>query len=406
MPSAVDSFDPASPTMAADRYAVLAALRGESPVVFVPAVQMWAVTGHAAVREVLVDHRRFRSGGTYLPAQHLPEASFAEYPADGPLWRHSMVSADDEQHRRLRTAMTRAFTMRQVGTLEPDVLADAEVLAGGLVADGPEVDLFARFVRPLPSRTIARFFGLSVQEAPRFSGWSDAFLVPQVPGLPETAYATAARRFAEFDAYVRSLVTGDLDDVGPGIIHDLVTGHRDGLHDLTEDELVGDIANVLFAGHETTVSTLSNVLVRLLRDRPLWAALAAGEVDLPPLVDELLRLDTSGVGLFRMTVEPTTLAGVDIPAGARLWVSFAAADRDPATFDQPDDLQVRRARAAEAMTFGHGVHRCIGTALARTQVRIVLQVLPRLVPTLHLTGPVQEVPNFIIRTTPRLPAAL
>jgi len=406
MPSAVDSFDPASPTMAADRYAVLAAVRSESPVAFVPALQMWAVTGHDAVREVLSDSRRFRSGGTYLPSQHLPAASFVVYPADGPLWRHSMVSADDEQHRRLRTAMTRAFTMRQVRTLEPAVLADAEALAGELFVDGPEVDLFSRFVRPLPSRTIARFFGLPIGQAPRFSGWSDSFLVPQVPGLPEGAYVAAARQYAEFDDYVRSIITGDLSDVGPGIVHDLVTGYRDGTHDLTQDELVGDIANVLFAGHETTVSTVSNLLVRLLRDRPLWAALAAGKVNLPPLVDELLRLDTSGVGLFRRCPESTTLAGVHLPAGARLWVSFAAADRDPAAFDDPDDLQVLRPRATEAMTFGHGVHRCIGTALARTQVRIVLQVLPRLAPSLHLTGPVQEVPNFIIRTTPRLPVAL
>jgi len=212
--------------------------------------------------------------------------------------------------------MTRAFTMRQVRTLEPAVCADAEALAAELFVGGPEVDLFSRFVRPLPSRTIARFFGLPVEEAPRFSGWSDAFLVPQMPGLPEGAYVAAARQYAQFDDYVRSLVTRALSDVGPGIVHDVVTGHRNGTHDLTQDELVGDIANVLFAGHETTVSTLSNLPVRNLRDRPLWTALAAGEVDLPPLVDELLRLDTSG-GLFRTCPESTTLAGVHLPAGAR-----------------------------------------------------------------------------------------
>jgi cytochrome P450 len=103
-----------------------------------------------------------------------------------------------------------------------------------------------------------------------------------VPGLPTAAYVAAATQFAEFDAYVRDIVTGDRGTVGDGIIRTLVAGRRDGSHDLTEDELVGDIANVVFAGHETTVSTLSNMLVRLLRDRDLWDGLTRAPSMRPP----------------------------------------------------------------------------------------------------------------------------
>lgn len=406
-------LDPASPTMAEDRFDDLAALRSQAPVVFVPSIRMWAVTGHDAVREVLGDPARFRSGGTYIPSQHLPAESFRAYPQDGPLWQHSMVSADDGQHRRLRTAMARAFTARRVHELEPEIRADATLLVETLVgqlagqtggADG-DADLVAGFARPLPSRTIARVFGLPLADAGRFPAWSDAFLLPLVPGLPDELYVGAARQFAQFDAYVRALVTGDLADVGPGVVRDVVTGAREGSHDLTEDEMVGDIANVLFAGHETTVSTLSNAFVRLLRDRALWDRLAEGEEDLPPLVEELLRLDTAGVGLFRACPDATTLAGVELPAGARLWVSFAAANRDPARFEAPDDLRPARPRVADHLTFGHGVHSCIGSALARVQVQVALDVVPRLAPSLHLTGPVPEVPSFVIRTTPHLPVA-
>jgi cytochrome P450 len=337
--------------MAADRYDQLAGLRSTSPVVFVPALQMWAVTGYDAVREVLADPVRFPSGGTTSPTAHLPTAALDAYPATGALWQHSMVSADGDQHRRLRTAMTRAFTARRVRVLEPDVRADAEALVGRMLAEGGD-DLVAAFTRPLPSRTVARFFGLPVEDAPRFSGWSDAFLVPQVPGLPEQAYVAAARQFAEFDAYVRAVLARDEQDLAPGIVRDLVVGSREGAHDLTEDELVGDIANVLFAGHETTVSTLTNMCARLLRDRPLWARLAAGVVDLLPLAEELLRLDTSGVGLFRACPSPTILAGVDVPAGARLWVSFAAANRDPHAFDEPDELRPGRREPTHSRSAG------------------------------------------------------
>ncbi|MBC8092289.1 MAG: cytochrome P450 [Pseudonocardia sp.] len=402
--SAVGRFHPASPELATERFDVLADIRAESPVAFVPAIGMWAVTGHDEIREVLAAPARFRSGGSFIPSDHLPAQAFAVYPADGPLWRYSMVSSDGEQHRRLRGAMSRAFTARRVNSLEPVITADAEDLLRQMFADGSTSgDLFAEFARPLPSRTIARFFGLAVQEAPRFSGWSDAFVVPLVPGLPVAAYVHAAAQFAAFDAYLREIVTGDLRGIGDGIIRSLVEGKRDGSHDLTEDELVGDIANVVFAGHETTVSTLSNIFVRLLRDRDLWGSLADGSVEIDPLVEELLRLDTSGIGLFRVSDAATRLGEVDLPAQAKLWVSFGGANRDPAVFDDPDRLMAGRSRAGESMTFGRGVHGCIGAALARAQVRIAVSAVPAAFPTLTLSGEVPEVPNYVIRATPRLP---
>lgn len=401
--AAVQRFDPAV-NLADERFEVLSALREESPVVFLPMIGMWAVTGYDAIRTVLADPQLFRSGGTYIPSEHLPTQAYAVYPADGPLWRYSMVSSDDDQHRRLRGAMSPAFTARRVRNLEPAIAADAAELLAGLAADGASTaDLFAQFARPLPSRTIARFFGLPVEEAPRFSAWSDSFVVPQVPGLPTEAYVGAAREFAAFDAYIRGIITGDLEGVGEGIIRTLVAGGRDGTHDLTEDELVGDIANVVFAGHETTVSTLSNMFVRLLRDRALWDALAGGAAEVAPLAEELLRVDTSGIGLFRSTSAVTRLAGVDLPAGTKLWVSFGAANRDPVAFPDPDTVVPDRPRLHDPVTFGHGRHVCIGAALARAQIRIAISAVPAAYPRMRLAGDVAEVPNYIIRATPHLP---
>jgi cytochrome P450 len=226
-----------------------------------------------------------------------------------------------------------------------------------------------------------------------------------VPGLPEAAYVEAARQFAAFDAHVRDIVTGDLDGVGDGLVRTLVEGRRDGAHDLSEDELVGDIANVVFAGHETTVSTLSNAFVRLLRDRGLWVDLAAARAPVDDLAEELLRVDTAGIGLFRSTAAPVRLAGVDLPAGAKLWVAFGAANRDPAVFASPDAVLPGRARGHDTLTSGHGIHACIGAALARTRVRIALSAVPRAFPALRLAGEVGETPNFVIRSTPHVPVA-
>jgi cytochrome P450 len=401
-PSAVERFDPTSPDLAAERFAVLADLQREGPVAFVPAIGMWAVTGHAEVEEVLGDAQRFLSGGGYGLPRHLPAQARTVYDLDRPLWTCALIGTDGELHRRLRSPMTAAFTARRVRRMEPLIARDAAELLDGLFRDSDPADLFAGFVRPLPSRTIARFFGLPVSDAPRFSAWSGAFLTMQVPGLPDGAYVAAAAQFAEFDAYVRGIVTGDPDALDDGIVRTLVTGRRDGTHDLTEDELVGDIANVVFAGHETTVSTLSNMLARLLRDPDLWTALREGSVDVAALAEELLRVDTSVIGLFRSTGAATRLGGVDLPAGVPLWVAFGAANRDPRVFDDPHSMTPGRASVRRQLTFGHGRHVCIGAALARTQVVLALTALPRAHPGLRLAGPVRELPNHFLRTTPEL----
>ena len=401
--AAVDRFDPMSPTFTTDRFALMRELREQAPAVLVPGIGMWAVTGYDAVREVLGDEVRFPASGGYSGLRHLSDEARAVYPVDGPLFAYAVISTDDPLHSRLRAPMTAAFTPRRIQALESVVRADAEQIAIGLLASGDVVELYGQFCRQLPPRTICRVFGLPVEEAPRFSAWSGSFIALQVPGLPVRAQVQAMTDIAEFDAYVRDIVTGDLSGLDDGIVRTLVEGGRDGSCDLTEDELVGTIANVLFAGHETTVATLSNVLVRLLADRAQWADLAGG-ADPAPLLEELLRIDTSVIGLFRRTATATRLGGVDLPADAPLWGAFGAANRDPAAFERPDEFVLDRPRTPVPLTWGHGAHYCLGSVLARMQLRIALGTLPRLCPTLHLVGDVVEVPNHIARVSVVIPA--
>ncbi|MPQ98871.1 cytochrome P450 [Modestobacter sp. I12A-02628] len=405
--TAVDRFDPMSPSFAAERFALMSELRAQAPAVFVPGIGMWAVTGYDAVREVLGDEERFPAGGGYNALRHLSAEARAVYPVDGPLFAYAVISTDDPLHARLRAPMTAAFSPRRVQALDAVVRADAEQIAGQVAArvqeQGQAVDLYEQVCRRLPPRTICRVFGLPVEEAPRFSAWSASFIALQVPGLPIEAQVQAMTDIAEFDAYVRDIVTGDLSGLDDGVLRTLVEGRRDGTCDLTEDELVGNLANVLFAGHETTVGTMSNMLVRLLRDRDHWAALAAG-ADPAPLLEELLRIDTSVMGLFRSTAAATRVDGVEVPAGAPLWVAFGAANRDPRAFDRPDEVLLDRPRTPVPLTWGHGAHYCIGTALARQQLRAVMTALPRACPALHLVGDVVEVPNHIARVSVAIPA--
>jgi hypothetical protein len=161
----------------------------------------------------------------------------------------------------------------------------------------------------------------------------------------------------------------------------------------------------VFAGHETTVSTLSNAFVRLLRDRALWAELATGRAAVDDLAEELLRVDTAGIGLFRSTAAPVRLDGVDLPAGAKLWVAFGAANRDPEVFASPDAVLPGRDRVRESLTSGTASTPASAPRWPRAQVRIALSAVPRAFPALRLAGEVGETPNFVIRSTPHVPVA-
>ena len=406
MPTTVaDLFNPMSATFTADRFRLMAELRAQAPAVFVPGIGMWAVTGYQAVKEVLSDETRFPASGGYSGLRHLSEEARAVYPIDGPMFTYALISTDDPLHKRLRAPLTAAFTARRIRAVEEVVAADAQEIAARLFDQGDVVDMYEGFCRQLPPRTICRIFGLPVTEAPKFSSWSMSFIALQVPGLPVNAQVKAMTDIANFDSYVRAIVTGDLSELSDGIIRSLIERQRAGGNDLTEDEMVGNIANVLFAGHETTVSTMANILVRLLGDHDRWANLASGSVDLGPLLEELLRVDTSVMGLFRRTENATQIDGVDVPANAPLWVAFGAANRDPTVYDQPDEMIPERPRTRDPLTWGHGAHVCVGRVLAQLQLRIALTILPRDYPTLHLLGDVLEVPNHLLRISAAVPAS-
>lgn len=397
--SAAEAFNPFHPEFARERYALMAHLREEAPVAFIPALGFWAVTRHADLKAVLSDPVTFPSGGAYSSANNLsPEAS-AIYGANRPLYRYSLVNTDKPLHLRLRAPIAKAFVPRRVAEIQDEIAQDAQTLLERLFDTGPTADFLTAFAKPLPIRTICRLIGIPLEDVPLIHGFSEAFTLLLVPTLPVEAQVHATRGLQAFDDYMRSFITGTRQGLTEGLFSNLLAARARGEHDLSDDELVGSLANVLFAGHETMVGTLANSMVRLLENRTLWASLASGEVDADALTDELLRLDTAGVGLYRRTSQATQIGGVDVPEGVTLWVAFGSANRDSSVFADPDTLDPGRTNLREQLTFGYGLHYCIGAALARTQIRAAITTAARLYPGLHRVGDAPELPNHTLRTT-------
>ena len=408
---AATEYDPSRPDFAARRFDRLRTLQDEAAATYLPALDLWAVTRYDEVRAVLGDPETFTSERAFSGAGPLSAEALAVYPLSGPLFRYSPVNLDGPGHARLRSPLVALLSPARLRALAGPVAADVDELLAGIAADlagGGVVDLRERLALPVPVRTICHLFGLPTADAGRFRGWSEAFLAFQVPGLAAEAQLAAARGLAEFDDYVRQAVRGEAVVGSSGLVAELARLSAAGEVDLDEDALVGLLANVLFAGHETTVHTLANAFLRLLGpSRSLWERLAAGELDHGRLVEEVLRLDTSVIGFYRRATAEARVGDVVVPAGALLWVSYAAANRDPRAFVEPDSFDPDREDEAHHVSFGHGVHFCVGATLARVQLAEVLARTARRLPDLVLApGEPPQLQHIALRAALAVPVRL
>jgi cytochrome P450 len=407
-PTAAEQFDPSNPRFTADRFALLAQMRSEAPVTFLPALHVYAVTRWQEVHDVLGDAVTFASSDAFSAGLHLaPEAS-AIYSLTSPLFAYNPINVDKPLHTRLRDPLMAAFTPKRTQSLAPTVIADVEDLLDSIAVSGTQTDLLLTLCKPLPLRTICRLLGVPVADAEKLSGWSDALIAFQTPGLPVEVQVAAANGLRALDNYVRSTIALKAATPDDGLISALVAGRATGENDLSDDELVADIAVVFFAGHETTINTIANALHSLLERRDYWEALGSGTVDVDNLIDELLRHDTSVMGLYRRATVDTVIGGVPIPQGATVWVSYGAANRDPAVFDEPEKLQCPRGNARQNLTFGYGAHYCVGPLLARLQLREAVTRVANRFPEMRLVprAIVSEIPHHGLRAPVTLPVLL
>ncbi len=407
-PTAAEQFDPHNPRFTADRFTLLAQMQSEAPVTFLPALHVYAVTRWQEVHDVLGDAVTFASSEAFSAGLHLaPEAS-AIYSLTSPLFAYNLINVDKPLHTRLRDPLMAAFSPKRIQSLAPTVVADVEDLLDSIAVSGDRTDLLLTLCKPLPLRTICRLLGVPLADAEKLSGWSDALIAFQTPGLPVEVQVGAAHGLRALDNYVREKIAQKAATPDEGLISALVAGRAAGENDLSDDELVADIAVVFFAGHETTINTIANAFHSLLDRRDYWEAVAAGTVDVENLTDELLRHDTSVMGLYRRATVDTAIGGVSVPQGATVWVSYAAANRDPAVFDAPDKLQCPRGNARQHLTFGYGAHYCVGPLLARLQLREAVTRTAKRFPEMRLEAGaiVPEIPHHGLRAPIALPVLL
>lgn len=367
MPSTLDLF---SPEFREDPYPFYQASRERGPVAQVDPIGAWLVTGYDSVVEVLKNPAIYSSEAMRGAMMQI-EVGDSEDEGPPPM----VITTDPPKHDRLRNLVNRGFTPSRIALLEPRIREIAWEVFAATDTRG-EFDLMAELAVPFPVRVIAELLGVDPDRFPDFKRWSRAAidLFGRFP-RPEVR-AAANADIDELSDYIESQVERRRVEPRDDLISVLIA--REAEDALALDEVIGFVILMLVAGNETTTNLIGNTAIALLDHPAQLASVQADPTLIPGLVEEALRYTSPVQLLFRQTLREVSLGGVTIPAGAIVLPCYAAANRDPTRFPDPDRFDVRR-DAQGHLAFGLGIHFCLGAGLARLEARIAFEELvPRL----------------------------
>lgn len=393
-------FDLTDAALVADPYPAFAVARAAAPVQWNEQQGMWLAFGHAEANAVLRDRRLGRIWSDRTPAERFESFNL--------IHRNAILEMEPPTHTRLRRLISAAFARGHVERLRPWVQELADSLVDSLVersAGETGVDVLTGMAEELPVAVIAELLGVPVADRPLLRPWSNAIVKMYEYGRTTEVEADAEQAAAEFVAYLRELAAERRTAPGEDLLTHLVTVRDSEGDRLTEDELVTTCILLLNAGHEATVNVSGNGLLALLEHPDQLDRLRADPALLPTAIEELMRYD-SPLQLFERTATSAVeLGGVTIARGQKIAALLGSANRDPAVFADPDVLDVGRADNPH-ISFGAGVHFCIGAPLARVELQASFGALLSRTSRLELARPVRRRPEFVIRGLQELPVVL
>lgn len=358
--------DPTSPAYWQDTHRILAPLREQAPLARSTAGD-YEVLRYDDVEAVLRDPHTKQALYAMLEHQGIRSGPLFDW------WQNLINALDPPRHTRLRGLVGRAFTPRQVARLRPRIRAIAHRLIDE-AAEAGEVDLVATFCHALPLEVLCAMVGIEAEDRALFERWTDIVSSAFSAVIPPGSRATIEQAIVEFDVAASELVERRRRARARETLLDELIAVEEAGERLSNVELRALILNLLFAGHDTTKSLLANLLWTLVSHPDELAKLRAEPQLVASAVEEVARFETPIPSIPRILTEPMTIGGVSIPAGTYLALSVPSANRDPRRFADPDRFDVTR-NDSRHFTFGHGVHHCVGAAIARAEIQEALAAL-------------------------------
>jgi cytochrome P450 len=402
-------FDLGNPATNANPFPEFARLRAEDPVHWSPAMKAWIVTRYADVKQVALNNRQISADRLTPFFKTNPEYQKGSIESLVRYLNHWMVFRDPPDHTRLRRLFNKAFTPTSVENLRPNIEDIVAHLIDGMQAKarrGETIDYIADFAYPLPASVIMDLLGVPRADLERVKVWSDDIALfigtAQVAG---NKYLRAEAGAKAMSGYFRTLVEARTAQPRDDMISQLVLA-RDDRDALSTDEIIGTCILLLFAGHETTTNLIGNGFLHAMRYRGEWERLVADPTLAATAIEEFLRYDGPSGALARVAAADLEMGGKTVREGQRVFAFMNSANRDPEAFENAERFDIGRAQNPH-LTFGHGIHFCLGAPLARLEAQVAAVRLAERLPDIRLCGGEPEWhDSLILRGVKSLPVTL
>jgi cytochrome P450 len=372
----LDDFRFLDPKIVDDPYPFYAALRQRAPVYRVPGTDVHLVSKRNLIEEALERQDNFSANltGVLMTGPGGKPQVFDLSSFGGAV--DAIANADEPSHAVHRKLVLPCVTSKVVASLEETLRGWAIELVDLLVDDGGG-DWIDRVANPLPTRAMALVVGLPLEDADRLLAWAMSGTEILAGTTTPERMALVAARTGQMAAYLgeqlRRALAAPEPEPSPGIIGELARGVREGL--ISEHDGVSILVVLAGAGGEST-SGLTGSAVRILAEQPeLQRELRTNPLLIPRFVEETLRLESPFRGHYRVARRQTKLGDVQLSQGTRIILLWAAANRDPEIFENPDSVDIHRPNLREHLAFGRGIHFCVGARLARLEARVILEEL-------------------------------
>ena len=376
--SIANDFNPLS----ADPYPFFARARKEAPIFFSPMLNAWVVSRYDDVIAILKDPMRFSSVGAVTTAvRWTPETLSILSDTINPALP-TLGNSDPPEHTRIRGSVNEVFTTRRVAKLEVRMRAFANQLIDQFIENG-EAEMVLQFAYPYSTMVIFSLIGVPEAVMEQMRVWVEDFSALFFVNVPPEQQTECARSMVALQQYLKNLVEQRRADPQDDLASDLIRAIDVGQVELSIDELVQMFCVLVIAGIEMSAKLMSSCLYHLLSAPEHWQALVDNPTLIPSMVEETLRLDGSAPGFLRVVTQDVTLGEVILSKGSHVLVLVGSANHDEAYFQDPESFNPARENRGH-LAFGHGIHFCIGAALARLDMRVALEQVSQRLPHLRL----------------------
>ncbi len=368
----------------ANPYPQLAKIREERPIFYSKKLGYLVVTRMEDLTEVFRDHEVYSSGNVQDPVFPICDraAKVLAHEDFNPV--AVMSNRQQPDHTRIRKHTREGFSARRMKILEPYIRRRSHELIDAMIENGGPLDFVSAFGHPLPGQIIFRFIGFDESDDEQLMSWTGNRLAFTWGNPDEDEQVDIAEKMLKYWRYCREFVANRYKDRQDDLTSELLNAHEANPEQLAYREVESIIYGHSFAGHEIVSNFMSNTLLCLLPRRNEWNAICNDHKLIPNALEEVLRFESPQTSWRRKTNIDTHIAGVDIPAGTQVFLSLAAANHQPSLFDSPTEFDIKRKNARKHISFGHGIHFCLGARLARLEATVAMEALTERLPSLRL----------------------